>query len=101
MGHDLFGNHFRPAGPCALGMRVPENLHRLVDVDLPEFGLINKCAYTDVMQIGHLREQVSFLHEITRMDGQGIQRAIERRGPMRRGDFFLEVANLSLRMFDQ
>src|SRR6266481_5265477 len=70
MGNHLFRDHLGAAGPYAVGMRVPENLHRLIEIDLPEFGFINKCANTHVVQVGHLGEQISLLHEITLADWQ-------------------------------
>jgi len=70
MGDYLFRDHLGPSAPDAIRMCVPENFHRLVQIDLPEFRLINKSADTDVVQIRHLGQQISLLHEISRMYGE-------------------------------
>ena len=39
----LLRQHFGPAGPHAVGMRVPENFHRLVDGNLSQLRFVDKC----------------------------------------------------------
>src|ERR1700693_894793 len=70
MGYHLFRDHFSATGPHTIGMRVPENFHCLIQIDLPEFRFIDKCANTDVTHVGHLGEQITLLHEISLMYGQ-------------------------------
>ena len=71
------------------------------DRDLPQFRLVDERADAHVMQIGHLGQRVARLHEISRANRQRIQRAVHRRGAMRRGRFRFQILHLRARVLHQ